>query len=184
MRIVAGVAKGRVLLGPSSERITRPTADRVRETLFNILGQSVDPIDVLDLFAGTGALALESISRGAARAVAVERDREAISLIRKNAEALGFLPKVRVIASPVEKALQSLGKEGARFPLVFADPPYALEVLVPTLEALVSERLLEPGAMVVFEHGKQEAAPEEVAGLVREDQRTFGATRVSFYRAA
>lgn len=184
MRIVAGTAKGRVLQGPSSERITRPTADRVRETLFNILGQSVDPIDVLDLFGGTGALALEALSRGAARAVVVERDREALGLIRKNAEALGFYPQLRVIAAPVEKALASLGKEGARFPLVFADPPYALEVLVPTLEGLVQHGLLEPGALVVFEHGKQEAAPEVIAGLTREDQRTFGATRVSFYRAA
>lgn len=184
MRIVAGVAKGRVLLGPSSERVTRPTADRVRETLFNILGQELEPLDVLDLFAGTGALALEAISRGAARAVVVERDREALSLIRMNAQALGFLPQLRVIGGPVEKALQTLGREGARFPLVFADPPYALEVLVPTLQALVSQQLLDPGALVVFEHGKQELAPDEVAGLTREDQRTFGATRVSFYRAA
>ena len=183
MRIVAGSAKGRTLLTPSSDRITRPTADRVRETLFNVLGQSLEPVAVLDLYAGTGALALEALSRGAASAVLVEQDREASGLCRQNAEQLGFKDRARVLPVPVARALKTLEGEGATFPLVFADPPYALQVLVSTLEAL-SNGLVPPEGLVVFEHGKREEAPEQVGRFTREDQRRFGDTLASLYRAS
>src|SRR5438132_1215848 len=123
MRIVAGSARGRPLKGPKSAEVIRPTADRVRETLFNVLGQWLEGQSVLDLYAGTGALALEALSRGAAKAVLVDRDREAQALIRANAESLGFEGRVELLAMPVERAFAALA--GRRFELVFADPPYA-----------------------------------------------------------
>src|SRR5262249_22343130 len=105
MRIIAGTARGRRLLAPKSQAI-RPTADRVREALFNLLGQSFGGIEVLDLFAGSGALALEALSRGARRAVMVDSDRSAIRLCGANAASLGFSERVRVIAAPVERAVK------------------------------------------------------------------------------
>lgn len=184
MRIVAGTAKGRALAGPRpTSKHIRPTADRVRETLFNVLGQFLDGQAVLDLYAGTGALGLEAVSRGAGRAVLVDQDREALSLCRQNTDFLGFGAQVEIVSQPVDRALGALGRRGERFELVFADPPYAARVVETVLEGVTGAGLLTPGAMVVVEHDKREPAPEAHAGLTREDQRRFGDTLVSFYRA-
>ncbi|MCP3101643.1 16S rRNA (guanine(966)-N(2))-methyltransferase RsmD [Myxococcus sp. K15C18031901] len=184
MRIVAGSAKGRALAGPKpTSRHIRPTADRVRETLFNVLGQFLDGQRVLDLYAGTGALGLEALSRGAGGVVLVDQDREAQALCRQNIQALGFSTQVELLAQPVDRALPALGKRGERFELVFADPPYAARVVETVLEGVVGAGLLAPGGMLVVEHDKREAAPETHVGLAREDQRRFGDTLVSFYRA-
>lgn len=179
MRIVAGSAKGRALKGPRSAAI-RPTADRVRESVFNILGQWLDGQRVLDLFAGTGALGLEALSRGASEAVLVDSGREAVSLCRENAEALGFTAQVRVVPSPVERALEQLQRQGERFDLIFADPPYAAKAAARTLE--LAQPLLSPGGACVVEHDKREDLPGEVGRLSRVDERAFGDTRVSFFR--
>jgi 16S rRNA (guanine(966)-N(2))-methyltransferase RsmD len=184
MRIVAGTAKGRALAGPKpTSKHIRPTADRVRETLFNVLGQFLDGQSVLDLYAGTGALALEAVSRGAGRAVLVDQDREAQALCRQNTDALGFTSQVELLAQPVSRALVELGRRGERFELIFADPPYAARVVETVLDGVVGAGLLAPSGMVVVEHDKREAAPDAHAGLNREDQRRFGDTLVSFYRA-
>jgi 16S rRNA (guanine(966)-N(2))-methyltransferase RsmD len=184
MRIVAGTAKGRALAGPKpTSKHIRPTADRVRETLFNVLGQFLDGQAVLDLYAGTGALGLEALSRGAGRAVLVDQDREALGLCRQNTDFLGFGTQVEILSQPVDRALTALGRRGERFELVFADPPYAARVVETVLEGVTGAGLLTPGAMVVVEHDKREPAPEAHAGLTREDQRRFGDTLVSFYRA-
>lgn len=184
MRIVAGTAKGRALAGPKpTSKHIRPTADRVRETLFNVLGQFLDGQAVLDLYAGTGALGLEALSRGAGKAVLVDQDREALALCRQNTDFLGFGAQVEILSQPVDRALTALGRRGERFELVFADPPYAARVVETVLEGVTGAGLLTPGAMVVVEHDKREPAPEAHAGLTREDQRRFGDTLVSFYRA-
>nr|QKW93932.1 ribosomal RNA small subunit methyltransferase D [Vitiosangium cumulatum] len=183
MRIVAGSARGRALAGPkATSKHIRPTADRVRETIFNVLGQWLEGQKVLDLYAGTGALGLESISRGASRAVLVDSDREALSLCRTNTDALGFGARVEVLAQPVERALETLGRRGDRFELIFADPPYAARVVETVLEGLVRHGVLAPGGTVVIEHDKREAAPESHEGFERVDQRRFGDTLVSLFR--
>lgn len=183
MRIVAGTARGRALQGPkATSRHIRPTADRVRETLFNVLGQFLDGQGVLDLFAGTGALALEALSRGAGRAVLVDSDREAQGLVRENARALGFADRAELVALPVQRALEQLGKRGERFELVFADPPYAARVVEDTLAGLAAAGVVVPGGVVMVEHDKREDAPAAHAGFERWDQRRFGDTVASFYR--
>jgi 16S rRNA (guanine(966)-N(2))-methyltransferase RsmD len=184
MRIVAGSAKGRALAGPRpTSRHIRPTADRVRETLFNVLGQFLDGQRVLDLYAGTGALGLEAVSRGAGRAVLVDQDREAQALCRQNTEFLGFTAQVELLAQPVARALEALGRRGECFELIFADPPYAARVVEAVLEGVMGAGLVAPRGMVVVEHDKREPAPDAHGGLTREDQRRFGDTLVSFYRA-
>ena len=175
MRIVAGSARGRPLKGPKKADRIRPTADRVRETIFNVLGQWLDGLTVLDLYAGTGALALEALSRGAKSAALVDSDREAQALIRENARTLGF--EVELLAMPVERALASL--RGRAFDLVFADPPYAASAVAKLLEAVPA--VLAPGGRFCVEHDKREAAPEKAGALTRADQRRFGDTVVSIY---
>jgi 16S rRNA (guanine966-N2)-methyltransferase len=171
MRIIAGSAKGRPLQAPGNAKGVRPTADRVRETLFNVLGQWMDGLAVLDLFAGTGALAFEALSRGAGRAVLVDLD---TSIAAQNAQALGF--DVTLLKLPALKAVEQLGKRGEKFDLVFSDPPYADEVGAEILAAV--RPLLNPGARVVIEHSKRETMPEEG----RIDERRFGDTVVSIYQ--
>ena len=185
MRIVAGSAKGRTLEGPkATSRHIRPTADRVRETLFNILGQWLEGQRVLDLYAGTGALGLESLSRGAVRAVLVDSDREALALCRANTDTLGFGAQVEVLAQSAERALELLGRRGERFELIFADPPYAAKGVEAVLAGVARLGLLAEGGTVVLEHDRREEAPESHGTLSRVDQRRFGDTLVSFYRAA
>jgi 16S rRNA (guanine(966)-N(2))-methyltransferase RsmD len=182
MRIVAGTARGRVLAAPRTAVVIRPTADRVRETIFNVLGQRCDGLDVLDLYAGTGALAFEALSRGAARAVLVDDGKEAQHLIRKNAEALGMTQQIELIREPVPRALEVLGHRQRRFELVFSDPPYQLRAAQDVLEALDGYELVTDGGVVVVEHSKQEVLPETVGRFARVDERRFGGTTVSIFR--
>ena len=182
MRIVGGQLGGRVLRAPSGAA-ARPTSEKVREAVFDILG-SVTESRVLDLFAGTGALALEALSRGARSAVLVDSDRGAVRLIRANAEALGFGDRTRIIAAPVARALKLLQREGARFDLIFADPPYAARAVLETLGEIEAAALCKPGGRVCIEHDKRETAPESGGLLSRIDQRRFGDTVVSIYRVS
>jgi 16S rRNA (guanine(966)-N(2))-methyltransferase RsmD len=180
MRIVGGTRRGRRLLPPRSSG-TRPTADRVRESLFNVLGQTLAGGDVLDLYAGTGALGLEALSRGAERAVLVDSATEASELCRKNTEALGFEGEVSVLRLRAERAVERLEREGRRFVLVFADPPYAARAGAWVVGAVAP--LLLGGGTLVVEHDRREELPEASGVLLRVDQRRFGDTVLSFYRA-
>ena len=183
MRIVAGTAKGRALAGPkTTSKHIRPTADRVRETIFNVLGQWLEGQAVLDLYAGTGALGLESLSRGASKVVLVDSDREALALCRTNTDTLGFTKQVEILSQPVERSLATLGRRGDKFELVFADPPYAARVVETVLEGLAHHGVVAPGGTVVIEHDKREAAPQAHAGFEQVDQRRFGDTLVTLFR--
>lgn len=167
---------------PKSDDVTRPTADRVRETLFNVLGQRCDDLEVLDLFAGTGALGLEAVSRGATKAVLVDRGREPVQLCRNNVKALKFDDRVEVLAADVFAAIESLGKSGRTFQLVFSDPPYALNAGTRVLEALLAAKLVTDGGIAVIETGRDETLAERVGDFERIDERTYGATVVSIFR--
>ncbi len=175
MRIVAGTARGRPLVAPRGSS-TRPTSDKIRGAVFNVLGQFFDGGDVLDLYAGTGALALEALSRGCARAVCVEQDRHAADAIRRNAAACGVAERVEVRTEAVETALGRLPR-GA-FSLAFADPPYALGP-ESALAGLVP--LLTPGAVVVAEHDARRPPPDRLGPLALRDRRTYGTTGISIY---
>jgi 16S rRNA (guanine(966)-N(2))-methyltransferase RsmD len=141
----------------------------------------MDGLSVLDLYAGTGALALEAVSRGAARAVLVEDDARACAAIFHNVAALKYDDRCRVVRAALPPALQQL--RGERFDLVFSDPPYALRAGQPTLDALAAQALLAPGARVVLETDRREPLPEPPAGLRLDDERRYGDTRVLVYSA-
>lgn len=180
MRIVGGTARGRPLKTPRGADVTRPTSDRARQTIFNVLGQTCDWLRVLDLYAGTGALGLEALSRGAVKAVLVDSGSEAAALCRENVDTLGFGDRAQVIATPVDRAVEQLVKSGAQFELVFSDPPYALRAGEATLRAIAP--LVVDAGVAVIEHDRDEVLPEVVGSFHREDERVFGATIVSIFR--
>ena len=179
MRIIAGVFKGR-RLAPVKGR-TRPTAAKVREAVFNILGSAVNGVRVLDLFAGTGALGIEALSRGATAAVFVEDHPEAVKALRRNLEDLGLQRATKVWPLPVTTALKKLAAQGERFGLAFLDPPYGGGKATATLQVLASLELLSAGAAVVVEHSRRDTLPEASGRLRRTEVRRYGDTQVAFY---
>jgi 16S rRNA (guanine966-N2)-methyltransferase len=181
MRIIAGAFKGR-RLAPVKGR-TRPTAAKVREALFSILGPVVNGARVLDLFAGTGALGIEALSRGAAAAVFVEDHPDAVKGLRHNLVDLALQGQTKVLPLPVASALKKLAAQGERFGLVFLDPPYGGGAAAATLKALASLNLLEPGGRVVVESSRRETLPEESGPLKPLEGRRYGDTQVAIYLA-
>ncbi len=182
MRVIAGRLGGRRLVAPRGAA-TRPTTDRVREALFSILGD-LQGQSVLDLYAGTGALGIEALSRGAARAVFVESARPALAALRQNLAALGLDDVAEVVAAPVARALPALGARRPPFDLVLVDPPYAdaAEAL-----ALVARHLRLEGApahaRIVLEHASRDRIPCP-PGLAAAGTRTYGDTAISLYEPA
>ena len=180
MRIIGGRLRGQALAGPGTATGLRPTADRVRESLFNLLahGPYGDPPPpegrrVLDLFAGTGALGLEALSRGAAEAVFVESGRPGLDLLRRNIAALGVAEAAEVLARDATR----LGPgPGAPFDLVFLDPPYDRGLGERALAAALAGGWLAPGALVVWEERSSIMAPQ---GLTLRDARRYGETVIS-----
>ncbi len=181
MRVVGGRLGGRPLRGPRSERI-RPTTDRLRETLFNILEHGhggVAGLRVIDLFAGTGALAIEAISRGASFALMVDDGADARAAIRDNVESLALGGVTRVFRRDARKL--GAAPAGDRFDLAFLDPPYGRGLAEPALAALRDGGWLKPGALCVVE----EAVSVRVAvpnGFSPIDERDFGDTRLLLLR--
>jgi len=186
MRIVAGNLKGRTITTPEGQA-TRPTSDRARQAVFNVLEHAAwaEPLDgmrVMDLYAGSGALGFEAISRGAAFALFVETDEEARGAIRENADAYGVMGRSRVHRRSAIDLGSRPGSDGEAFDLAFLDPPYRKGLGEQTLARLLEGGWLKPGALVVFERGSDE--PEiDTPGYERLDARNYGAARVLFLRA-
>ncbi len=188
MRITGGEFRSRPLRAPKGER-TRPTSDRVREAMFSMLVArgSLEGARVLDLYAGTGALALEALSRVAAHATLVEEGREALAALRANINDLGVTDRTLVLPIPVERAAKPLARTPADacFDLIFADPPYKLIHSGEFLRAfapIVQCSAIAPGATVVVEHASADSAPT-VDGLTYLESRRHGDTTVSLYRS-
>lgn len=174
-RIIAGAARGRRLAAPKG-MATRPTSEKVRGAVFNVLGQFFEGGAVLDLYAGTGALALEALSRGCERAVCVEAERVAAEVILRNAELCGLGGKVQVIRAPVVATLRRLA--AASFDLVFVDPPYA-EGPEAALEAVGA--VVRAGGRVVAEHDARRPPADQFGPIRLLDRRSYGGTGVSIY---
>ena len=185
MRIVAGSLKGRSIVTPEGQG-TRPTSDRARQAVFNVLEHAAwaEPLEgmrVMDLYAGSGALGFEAISRGAAFALFVETDDEARGAIRENADAYQVMGRTRVHRRSAIDLGSRPRSDGEAFDLAFLDPPYRKGLGELTLQRLLEGQWLQPGAVVVFERGSDE--PEiDTPGYERLDARDYGAARVLFLR--
>jgi 16S rRNA (guanine966-N2)-methyltransferase len=185
MRIVSGEFRGKAIVTPQGER-TRPTSDRARQAIFNILEHAawspgLRERRVIDLFAGSGALGFEALSRGAAFCLFVETDEQARGAIRQNVDAMSLFGCTRVHRRDATDLGQRPGADGPAFELAFLDPPYGKGLGEAALAKLASGGWLAPGAVVVLERGSDEA-DFDVEGFEKLDARDYGAARVHFLR--
>ncbi len=181
MRVIGGQLRGKRLYCLPGRDI-RPTADHLRESIFNILADGMQEAQVLDLFAGTGALAIEALSRGAGSAVLLDRSRAAVKLIQRNLAACRLQQRAQVICWDVRRNLNCLSAWPRRFNLVFVDPPYQRGVVGPVLEALAASGALMETARLVVEHAVDEMfIPPQ--GVRIDDRRRYGRSRVTFLTA-
>jgi len=178
MRIVAGTARGRKIEAPPGDR-TRPTLDRVRENLFNILQGYIQGSRVLDLFAGSGALGLEAVSRGAEAAVLVDSDRRASAVQKSNTDHLGFSDQIRIYCCDWHKYFSDYHSGSELFDLVFLDPPYAMTDMNEVFQALIP--VISSDAYIILEHqtNVQPSVPECFEVI---KQRSWGFCSVNIYR--
>ena len=183
MRIIGGNARGRRLKAPKGQNM-RPTAARVKEALFNILPHDLSGARVLDLFAGTGNLTIEALSRGAAAATLVDSSFEAGKTIRENLRRLQLTDRARVWIMPAARALRLLARHGDSFDMIFLDPPYNRQWMDRTLKIIARERLLGGSGMVIAEHSIREDVEPSYDSLALHDQRRYGTTLVSFFKQA
>jgi len=178
--VISGSAKKRRLRVPRGLEV-RPTADRVKEALFNILGGLVPGCDFLYLFAGTGNIGIEALSRGAAGAVFVEKNGKNIRVIKENLEITGLDAHSRLIHRDALDALLLLGRDGQRFDIIFLDPPYLKDFETGALDGIARHGLLKPDGMVIIESSKEDRLPLDVAFIKMIRQERYGDTMLSFY---
>ena len=190
MRVVAGKLKGRRLKTLKGSEV-RPTADRVKESLFRIFGEQIVDANFLDLCAGTGSIGLEALSQGARVATFVDNNYHCIRVVESNLEMCGFdrkHPQVRLIHLDARKALARLGKRKAKFDLIYFDPPYASKIYESCVKQIAEANLLSPNGVLVVEHRKVQGV--DWAGAVILDeldlsrQERYGDTMLSFYQVA
>jgi len=179
LRIISGSLRGKKLHTVRGMKV-RPTADRLRESIFNILSPRIHKAVVLDLFAGTGAFGIEAISRGAESAVFIDNSREALSVIARNIEACAFSNRTKIIKWDIARNLNCIKSFNQAFNLVFIDPPYSQGLINPSLLNLFKSGSLATGALVVLEHAAAEPLPAELGAFEIDDQRRYGKTLVSF----
>jgi 16S rRNA (guanine966-N2)-methyltransferase len=178
MRVIAGEAKGRKLLSVSGQA-TRPITDRVKESLFNILGRQIVDALFLDLFAGTGSVGIEALSRGARRAVFVERNRQALKVIAENLKRTGLADRAKVVSSDVFKFLRE--EFDAKFDIVYLAPPQYKGLWAKTLLALDGWELLADEGLIIAQIHPKEFTPLDLTSLQLADQRKYGSTLLCFY---
>ncbi len=182
MRIVAGKYRSRLIRSPKPEGV-RPTKDRIREALFNIIKENVAGAEVLDLFAGSGAFGIEAISRGAKSVVFVDDERECIKTIDDNLKDLGVeKDKFTILKMDVVKAINKLVNDGKKFDIVLMDPPYYKDMVKKCLIKLSERDILNPLCIIIAEHHKRDVLPQEIGGITSYRTARYGDICLTFYR--
>ncbi|NQT32502.1 MAG: 16S rRNA (guanine(966)-N(2))-methyltransferase RsmD [Candidatus Omnitrophica bacterium] len=181
MRIIAGIHRGRKIKGPPSE-LARPTKDRIRESVFNIIAPEVPGSTVLDIFAGSGAYGLEALSRGAKSAAFVEKDETCASVLEENVHILALEDQVELIIKDAFDALELMGPGKKQFDLIFADPPYNINVIKKTLIMINHYDILNPTGLLIMEHSASEDIPDIEENVSILKQKTYGNIVVSIYQ--
>jgi 16S rRNA (guanine966-N2)-methyltransferase len=180
MRVIGGNARGRRLKVPKG-RTLRPTAARVKEALFNILPRDLTGLRLLDLFAGTGNVAIEALSRGAEEAILVDASAESGRAIRENLRRFGLMDRVSLWTMPVERALRQLERRHEGFDFIFADPPYGQRLVERTLRIIAQGSILRNSGVIVAEHGVRDEVAARFGKLELRDRRRYGDTILSFF---
>lgn len=180
LRIIAGSARGIRIKTPETVK-TRPTLDRVKESVFNILQPYMQGAKVLDLFAGSGNLGIESLSRGADHAVFVDESKLCRDIIGDNLDKTKLREKGEILLLPVDKAIHLLGSQGRKFDMVFMDPPYNSQFVNKTLQIILENGIMIENGVIAVEHHEDENAPEGLERLERVRFKQYGDTCFSFY---
>lgn len=179
MRIIGGISKGRKLVRPKDQAI-RPTSDRVKESLFNIIQKKLEGKTVLDLYAGTGNLGIEALSRGAKKTIFVEKERQALKILRRNLDLFHLKGRSEIIPKDVNQAIGILSHRGESFDLILMDPPYQKGLVQKTLGRLHSHPIHHQDSLLIIEHDRREPIRNPTQwNLVQE--RRIGDTMLSFF---
>lgn len=181
MRVITGLARGHALKAPKGEN-TRPTSDKVKESIFNIMGLIDENSIVLDLFSGSGAVGIEFLSRGAKQCYFIDSDGNSIKIIKENLRKTKLEEKSLVYKNQVDKAVKVLGSRKVKFDYIFLDPPYNKELVKSTLEGISFEKLLNCEGLIIIEHETKLELEDKYDDLIKIDYRKYGDTSVSFYR--
>lgn len=181
MRVIAGIAGG-LRLKSLEGRATRPTADRIKESLFNIIAPVIKDTQVLDLFAGTGALGIEALSRGAGFATFIDHSRDSVEIIKQNLEHTGFNEASEVYSADFENGLRKLAGLGRKYDMIFLDPPYGKKLEIKAVELLNNFGLMTDSAIIIIECEQKESLPDKLSQTEIIDERNYGRTAVRFYR--
>ncbi|MGX7351094.1 rRNA methyltransferase [Enterococcus canis] len=180
MRVISGKYKGRRLKSLEGSN-TRPTTDKVKESIFNMIGPYFDGGEVLDLFAGSGGLAIEAISRGMDHAVLVEKNGRALQVIKENVQLVRDVDQFEVRRGDADRVLADLAAEGRQFDLIFLDPPYAQQKITQQITKMIAEGLLTDTAWIVCETDKQVLLPENIEGWRQYRRQEYGITAITLF---
>lgn len=191
MRVIAGTFRGRRLAAPKGKHLVRPTADRVKESVFSILQEQIVDANFLDLCAGTGSMGIEALSRGAKHVTFLERDRRCLEIIERNLHTCGLLAesqgRYHLLRRDVMKGIAYLCKRSAIFEIIYFDPPYGVDLVggsqlyTTCLPRVAEGSLLCVGGILLVEHARQVVLPDAIGSLRRSRQARYGDTVVSFY---
>lgn len=180
MRIIAGEAKNKKIKSRKGMN-TRPTLGSVKESLFSIISPYVPDSSFLDLFSGTGNIALEALSRGSRRAVMIEQDPEALKIVIENINSLGYEERCRAYKNDVIRAVEILGRKEERFDIIFMDPPYKQELCTKVIKAISKAGVLAEGGLIICEHHIFEELADEIGEFKKADYRKYGKKAMTFY---
>ncbi|MGG1833897.1 16S rRNA (guanine(966)-N(2))-methyltransferase RsmD [Cytobacillus firmus] len=183
MRVVSGTRKGKILKAVPGNS-TRPTTDKVKEAIFNIIGPYFDGGQGLDLFAGSGGLGIEALSRGADKVIFVDRDGKAIQTIHENIRNCDFEEKAEIYRNDADRALKAILKRDLAFDYIFLDPPYRKQQLLKLLKVIDENNLLSEQGTILCEHESDVELPENVGRLVQQKHENYGIISISIYSLA
>lgn len=180
MRVISGKVRGLKLNTPKNEDV-RPTTDRVKESLFNIINPYIMESDVLDLFAGTGSLGIECLSRGANRCVFVDVSKESISIVKSNIKKARVENESIVLNLDFKDAINKLKLQNNKFDVIFMDPPYYKNMFIDALEKITEASLLKEDGIIIIEHDTKDKFPEKINTIIQTKSKKYGNTTLTFY---
>lgn len=181
MRITSGYLKNKIIYSREGKD-TRPTLERVKEAIFSIIYDKIIDADFLDLYSGTGNISFEAISRGAKKAVMIEKDKEALRIIIENVNKLNLQDKCRAYKNDVLRAIEILENKSEKYDIIFMDPPYKENLTYETLIKISEHNLLKNDGIIICEHGKYEILDEKIGNFIKYDERNYNKKIVTFYK--
>lgn len=180
MRIITGSAKGRRIEAPEGEG-TRPTSDKVKGAVFNILRNKVEDAAVLDMFSGTGNLGLEALSRGAGRCIFIEKDQKAFQILKKNITSLGFEESCEMYHQDAFISIEKIKKRGMKFDIIFLDPPYGRQMVIKAIEEISRLDILDYDGIIISEQDETDILPDKIGNIEAYRTEKYGRTKITFW---